>query len=362
MKILDNYNPAKILPKEQTELISIIVAVYNIEKYVERGVNSILNQTYKNLEIILVDDGSTDSSAGICDKLASCDNRIVLIHKNNGGLADARNAGLEVAKGALIGFVDGDDWIDADMYEKMYSAMLEQKADMAVCRYRQVYKDRVVDESVERAVLFEGQEALQYYIEEREEYNIQNAAWNKLYRKEMLRELKFPTGRWYEDIMFTTKAISRTKSCVYLDSACYNYIIDREGSIMNTQINSRIFTDLIPTYREKTEFLKEIGRPDLADVHDYFFYKRMLIFYNQIKKSKLPEKNKYLNEITNVIYENISRKQEDYDRIYQCSAVNPNEKRKMALFLKSPKLYWIVMLINEAVIIPLKVKLKKRKF
>lgn len=131
---------------------------------------------------------------------------------------------------------------------------------------------------------------------------------------------------------------------------------------MNTQINSRIFTDLIPTYREKTEFLKEIGRPDLADVHDYFFYKRMLIFYNQIKKSKLPEKNKYLNEITNVINENISRKQEDYDRIYQCSAANPNEKRKMALFLKSPKLYWIVMLINEAVIIPLKVKIKKRKF
>lgn len=130
---------------------------------------------------------------------------------------------------------------------------------------------------------------------------------------------------------------------------------------MNTQINSRIFTDLIPAYREKTVFLKEIGRTDLAYVHDYFFYKRMLIFYNQIKKSKFPEKRKYLNEITDVINENISCIQEDYDKVYQCSVANPNEKRKMTLFLKSPKLYWLVMTINEAFIIPLKVKLKKNK-
>ena len=154
MKILDNHITAAIAPEEQKELISIIVAVYNIEDYIERGVNSITNQTYKNLEIILVDDGSTDGSAGICDRLAENDGRIVLIHKKNGGLADARNAGLAVAKGSLIGFVDGDDWIDEDMYEKMYSALLEQNADMAVCRYRQVYKDGVLDESVGRVLLF----------------------------------------------------------------------------------------------------------------------------------------------------------------------------------------------------------------
>ena len=360
MKILNDYTPAKLAPENQKELISVIVAVYNIENYVERGVNSILNQTYKNLEIILVDDGSTDSSAEICDRLAEVDNRIVLIHKKNGGLADARNAGLAVAKGSLIGFVDGDDWIDTDMYEKMYSALLEQDSDMAVCRYRQVYKNRVLDESVGRAVVFEAKEALQYYVEERDEYNIQNAAWNKLYRKEILEGLNFPTGRWYEDIMFTTRAISRVGRCVYLDTACYNYIIDREGSIMNARMNSRIFTDLIPTYREKTEFLREIGRPDLADVHDYFFYKRMLIFYNKIKRTRLPEKRRYLNEITSVINKDLAQNRSGFDRIYGCSIANPNEKRKMDLFLKSPKLYWFVMVINEALILPLKVKLRNK--
>lgn len=125
---------------------------------------------------------------------------------------------------------------------------------------------------------------------------------------------------------------------------------------MNNRINSRIFTDLIPTYREKTEFLKEIGRPDLADIHDYFFYKRMLIFYNKIKKARLPEKRKYLNEITSVINGGLAQNRSDFDRIYNCSIANPNEKRKMNIFLKSPKLYWFVMLINDALILPLKTR------
>ena len=191
LKIFNNHILSPIPIESQSELISVIVSIYNIEKYVERGVNSIINQTYKNLEIILVDDGSTDSSAGICDKLAKRDDRIVVIHKENGGPADARNAGMAVAKGSLIGFVDGDDWIDEDMYEKMYSAILEQDADMAVCRYRQVYKDFTQDDSVDRVILFEGQETLQYYVEEREEYNIQNAAWNKLFRRELLKGINY---------------------------------------------------------------------------------------------------------------------------------------------------------------------------
>ena len=361
MKIYNNHILAPIPIESQNELISVIVTVYNIEKYVERGVNSIINQTYKNLEIILVDDGSTDSGAGICDELAERDDRIVVIHKKNGGPADARNAGMAVAKGNLIGFVDGDDWIDEDMYEKMYSAVLEQDADMAVCRYRQVYKDLTQDDSVDRVILFEGQEALQYYVEEREEYNIQNAVWNKLFRRELLKGINFPVERWCgEDIVFTTEALSRVKRCVYLDSACYNYIIDREGSIMNTRIISLTFKDLIPIYREKTKFLIKIERQDLADVHDYFFYKRMLLFYNQLKKSDLPDKNKYLNKITKVINEEVLRNQGRYDRIYECSIANPNEKRKMDLFIKSPNLYWCIMIINEKFILPVKMKLKKQ--
>ena len=356
MKTFMRHKPARLPQEQQSELISVIVAVYNIEEYVEKCVLSILKQSYRNLEIILVDDGSTDDSGHICDKLANQDQRICVLHKANGGLADARNTGLAAAKGSLIAFVDGDDWIDEDMYEKMYLELSEHDADIAVCRYRQVYRDKVQDDSTQKVILFEEQEALQCYVEERDEYNIQNAAWNKLYRKEILKGMKFPTGRWYEDMMFTTRVLSRVKSCVYLDSACYNYIIDREGSIMNTRINPRIFTDLIPAYREKTEFLKEIGRQDLADIHDYFINKRLLIFYNEIKKSDNPEKRKYLDKITSIINEGLAQSRSDFERIYNCSIANPNEKRKMNIFLKSPKLYWFVMLINEAFILPLKTR------
>lgn len=253
MKILPNYQYPSIPPERQSELISVIIPAYNIAPYLERGVVSVLNQTYRNLEVILVDDGSTDKSGQICDRLAEKDDRVIVIHKKNGGLADARNVGMEAAKGSFIGFVDGDDWIDTDMYERMLGAALAQQADMAVCRYRRIYGKQVEDASVDRVVVFEGQEALQYYVEEREEYDIQNAAWNKLYRRELLDKLRFPVGKWYEDIVFSAKALSGAARCVYLDSACYNYIIDREGSIMNVKINSRTFTDQIPAYWERSK-------------------------------------------------------------------------------------------------------------
>ena len=352
MKILTDYMIPPVVLEQQTELISVIVPAYNIAAYLERGVVSVMNQTYRNLEIILVDDGSTDGSGRLCDELADRDDRIRVIHKANGGTAEARNVGMAAAQGSLFGFVDGDDWIDPDMYEKMFGAMRAQQADIAICRYRRVYRDHTVDDSVSRVIVFEGQEALQYYVEEREEYDIQNAAWNKLYRREILEALEFPGGKWYEDIAFATAALSRAQRCVYLDSACYNYIIDREGSIMNTKINPRTFTDQIPAYREKTEFLRRLGREDLADIHDYFLYKRLLLFYNELKRGRNPGRKKYLREITNIIRDN----RENYDRVYGCSVANPNEKRKMQLFLKSPALYRCVMRINEAVILPLKMR------
>lgn len=357
MKVLENYIPEPLPVERQTEMISVIVAVYNIEAYVERGVSSIIKQSYRNLEIILVDDGSSDASGEICDKLSKTDERLVVIHKENGGLAEARNTGMAIAKGSLIAFVDGDDYIDDDMYEKMMSVMLSQDADAAVCRYRRVYKERTEDNSTDKVVVFEGEETLQYYVEEQDAYDIQNAAWNKLYRRKVIEQLCFPTGKWYEDIMFTTKALSRTVRCVYLDSACYNYIIDREGSIMNVQINEHTFTDHIPAYQEKTDFLQQLGRQDLADIHTYFFYKRLLLFYNQVKKSATPEKKQYLDKITDVIKKSVPRNQEAYDRIYHCRVANPNEKTKMDLFLKSPGLYWLVMHLNETVILPIKMKM-----
>lgn len=353
MKIMEHYHPS-ISIREQTDLISIIIAAYNIEAYIERGVDSVRNQTYENLDIVVVDDGSTDSTGEICDRLAAKDARVRVIHKKNGGLSDARNVGMAAAKGSYIGFVDGDDWIDSDMYEKMLGAMRGQNAEAAVCRYRRVYRTNTVDQSKDRVILFEGQEALQYYVQETPDYDIQNAAWNKLYKKEVLAGIEFPVGKWYEDIMFTTRALSRTSRCIYLDSACYNYIIDREGSIMNAQINSHTFTDQIPTYYEKTEFLGSLGREDLADIHDYFFYKRLLQFYVQVYHADMPERSSYLEQLTQIIQDN----REHYGKAYGCAVADPRDYRKMKLFLRSPKWYLRRIRLEERVIIPLKVKVK----
>ena len=354
MKILEEYHP-RIREEEQTDLISVIVPAYNIGGYLERGLGSVCAQTYRNLEIIVVDDGSTDDTGELCDRLAREETRIRVIHKENGGLSDARNAGMAPATGSYIGFVDGDDWIDPDMYERMLGAMKAQAADTGICRYRQVHRNRTVDESRDRVILFEGQEALEQYVLETREYAIQNAAWNKLYKREILTGLSFPAGRWYEDIVFTTKALSRSECSVYLDMACYNYIIDREGSIMNVRINSRTFTDQIPAYYEKTAFLKGMGRQDLADLHNYFFYKRLLLFYDQVKASGQPERDDYLDRLTRIIREN----RKYFEAAFKRPEADPRDYRKMKLFLKSPARYSRRIRFEKRVVIPLKVKVKK---
>ena len=122
-------------------LISIIVPIYNVEKYLVKSVNSIINQTYKNLEIILVNDGSTDTCGDICEKFKNIDRRIIVIHKKNGGLSDARNAGLQVAKGDYIGFVDSDDWIEKNMYQELLNISLKENSDIVSCGVRKVWND-----------------------------------------------------------------------------------------------------------------------------------------------------------------------------------------------------------------------------
>ena len=124
------------MPNKEKPLISVIVPIYKVEKYLNKCVKSIINQTYKNLEIILVDDGSPDNCGKICDKLAERDDRIRIIHKKNGGLSSARNAGIEIANGEYIGFVDSDDYIDNDMFETLYNNIKDNNADLSIIGYQ----------------------------------------------------------------------------------------------------------------------------------------------------------------------------------------------------------------------------------
>lgn len=216
---------------EKRSLISVIVPVYKVEQYIDRCVQSIVDQTWKNLEIILVDDGSPDGCARMCDEWARRDARIRVIHKENGGLSDARNAGMAAATGESIGFVDGDDWIEPDMYRLLVEQMERTQSDIAACGVEMVWEDGTPPRRLTKAggCVLEAEEAMRAVIEESW---IQAPVWYKLYRTELVRSIPFPVGKCHEDVFWTYQAVGRAKRVVVFDTLCYHYL-QRAGSIMD---------------------------------------------------------------------------------------------------------------------------------
>jgi len=206
----------------------VIVPVYNVEKYLEKCLNSIVNQTYQNLEIILVDDGSPDGCGAICDKYAAQDQRIRVIHKENGGLSSARNAGLEIATGEYINFVDSDDWIEPDMYEYLLSGAQQAGADIVVCGMFEELPDRQHCHSWHDAETFNTEEGLEQLFL-RKKYS--HSAWAKLYRRTLFADVRFPDGRNFEDIATTYRVFEKAQIVRLLPKAKYHYL-QRNDSIM----------------------------------------------------------------------------------------------------------------------------------
>ena len=342
---------------ENYPLITIVITIYNIKEYLPRAIESVIKQTYQNLEILLVDDGSTDGSEMICDKYALRDKRIRVIHKKNGGPSEARNVAIEQAKGEYIGFVDGDDWIEEDMYENMYLAIRQSDSQLAVCNYKEVSDIDIQDTSDDTILYFGKDEALKSFIREEETVRIQNAAWNKLYHKKLLKNIRFPVGKLYEEIVFTTKLLHEAKAVVYLNQGYYNYVVDRVGSIMNMGVNHRIFTDQIPLYKEKREYLENIGRKDLVDIHNFFFYKRLLNHYLEIQKNRPQDYKKYCKEIRKKIKE----EKKFIVKAYSSEVSTRNEAVKMKMFRISPMGFYLFTKINEKYIIPQKQVLLAQK-
>ncbi|MGJ0706244.1 glycosyltransferase family 2 protein, partial [Enterococcus avium] len=176
--------------------ISIIVPVYDVEKYLKKCVDSILNQTFKDFELILVDDGSPDNSGAICDQYAEKDSRVRVIHKENGGLSDARNAGIEVARGKYLGFVDSDDFVNEDMYKQLYTSIIENNADLSICGIFDLYEGKTPIKKTEKKLLLNRNEAMIMIFHGNE---ISVHAYNKLYKKEIFESLRYPVGKYHED-------------------------------------------------------------------------------------------------------------------------------------------------------------------
>ncbi len=335
---------------QMEKLVSVIVAVYNIEEYLPRCVDSILAQTYRNLEIILVDDGSKDQSGSICDSYAEKDRRIKVIHKKNGGLSDARNAGMDAATGEYIGFVDGDDWIEPDMYRAMYFACEKEKAQAAVCRYKQITKSGIIDGSAGNSVSLSRDEALEIYVCGDERYLIYNSVWSKLFARDLVEGMRFPVGKNSEDIMFTTRAFCRMERLVYLDEAYYNYVLDREGSIMNEKAGERRLKDEIPFWQEQIAYFREAGMPELSDKAAYHFYRRLLFYYIDFMENK--KTRIFADQIVGLLRAD----REKIRGIYRKDYVAMGDRARMKLALLLPGAYYRIVKIYDRYVIPLRSK------
>lgn len=241
----------------KNELITIIVPVYNVEKYLTKCVNSILEQTYKNLEIILVDDGSPDKCPQICDEYAKKDNRIKVIHKNNGGLSDARNKGLDMATGKYISFVDSDDYIDKKMIEKLYNNLLKNEADISICNIYKIYPNGTkIKKNLPQSEITVSDE--EKYIYTYNKYGmITVTAWSKLYKKEIFTNIRYPLGKIHEDEYIIFDILKKANKISYFDEALY-YYLQRTESIIGTFSLKRL--DIITPHENKLLSLKDNPR------------------------------------------------------------------------------------------------------
>lgn len=272
--------------------ISVIVPIYKVEDYLHRCVDSIINQTYTNLEIILVDDGSPDDCPMICDEYAEKDNRIRVVHKKNGGLSDARNAGIDIATGEYIMFIDSDDFVDIEMMESMMKNMIDNNVDMVVCNIKYVYEDREVVKYNQADRILDRYEAMEEYLKDGV---VQAVAWNKLYKKSLINDMRYKVGKTNEDEFFTYKVVDKTDKIYYNSRSFYNYI-QRDSSIMGKYSIKRL--DGVEASYERLNFIKE-RYPDLYEKEKKTFINLCIYSYQMILKEPNLDKNKQGRKILN---------------------------------------------------------------
>ena len=235
------------------KLVSVIVPVYGVEQYLERCIISILNQTYSNLEIILVDDGSKDNSPAICDEYEKKDSRIKVVHKVNGGLSSARNAGIEVANGEYYIFIDSDDCIAPNMIERLCSVCEENDSDIAICGYERFSDDKEI-ESIdtsrkEKLTILDKDEAMSRIYSKGVKYV---AAWNKLYRKKLFNNITYKEGKLNEDEFTTYKLFGESDKIVEIDAPLYFYFYN--GNSITTNEKYIVSRDLFEAFDECIEY------------------------------------------------------------------------------------------------------------
>lgn len=295
-------------------MVSVIVPAYNIEEYLPRCLDSILNQSYRDLEIILVDDGSTDSTGVICDEYAEKDSRVVVIHKENGGVSSARNLGLDRAKGDYIGFVDGDDVIDPNMYQVLVKNAIEYEVDISCCQLTSVHLNGEKEDefSVDSQIL-STEYIVKHYFFDSFVKEMMYSQCNKIFHRSIVGNLRYKEYKYGEDILFVFEAIAKTRK-VFYDRYVGYYYLHRGNSAMK-----RGFTlnrmDYILAIRE-IERICKIDFPYACDEAQCWVYMhvlntmRQVIMWGEQKKlgTTFVEEKRYLKENANKFLPKLGKK------------------------------------------------------
>ena len=236
----------------QNDLISVIIPVYNVKKYLKRCMKGVMNQTYKNLEIILVDDGSTDGSAELCDEFFKSDDRVVVFHKQNGGLSSARNYGVSTANGKYICFVDSDDTVDDDYVETLHDTIVKYKVKLAICAHRVYYAGHktAVDMSTSESGKIDSKTILRRLLYAD---GIDTSSWAKMFTKDILLKNPFPEGRNYEDAATTYRFLDSVNNVGLNSIAKYNYYVRRTSISQKPFDKSKM--DLITSTKEMHDYI-----------------------------------------------------------------------------------------------------------
>ena len=309
--------------------VSVIVPVYNVEKYLNKCVYSLLNQTYKNIEILLIDDGSKDNSGMMCDQLKNKDSRIKVYHKENGGLSDARNYGINQATGKYICFVDSDDYVEIDYVLKMYMGLKDNNVKISQCgiNYVDDSNNYIYSIGYESNKVQSGRQMI---LDINNSHGVENTvAWNRLYDISLFKDIRFPYGKIHED-EFTTYKLYYNNNVFVIKDKLYNYR-QSPNSIMHKKYSLNRL-DALEAYKEKIEFFRLNKDIEIYD-SILFSYLNLLIYtYINVKREHKNEKK---------ILKNIVR---EFRRFYYkvVKKVSFKKKIKFSLFYFCPTLYFLL--------------------
>lgn len=300
--------------------ISVIVPVYNVEPYLRQCLDSIVNQTYPNIEILIVDDGSPDRCGEICDEYAENDSRITVIHQENAGLSAARNAALDIARGEYIMFVDSDDWVEPTFCEKALEMALEYQVEIAIFGYYSTYQNKSIPCVTSTPRILDGTETIRHIIL-KDELSFCNAVWNKIYHKRLFRNLRFPVGMLYEDNAFTYKILDSVSYLYVSDLILYNYRRRKnsiDGSFNRKSVKNQSHIFLIRN--ERLAFLKKhYPDPELIKQQTLDLTHRLITYRSRLNKNN-PEERRCYDLMTTFLKENkaylLSLPCDKYTRIY----------------------------------------------